>query len=77
MSLDNVLAVAGAAKGSLAILIAGLVFSIVLMAAAATLVAKLLMRHSWIAWLGLAIIPAVVATRSGAVYSSSIWRGVT
>jgi YjbE family integral membrane protein len=45
MSLDNVLAVAGAAKGSLVVLVAGLAFSIALMATAATLVAKLLARH--------------------------------
>jgi YjbE family integral membrane protein len=56
MSLDNVLAVAGAAKGSLVVLVAGLAFSIALMAVAATLVAKLLARHRWVAWLGLAII---------------------
>jgi YjbE family integral membrane protein len=68
MSLDNVLAVAGAAKGSLAILIVGLAFSIALMAVAATFVAKLLMRHSWVAWLGLAIILYVAV--------DMIWRGV-
>ena len=54
MSLDNVFAVAGAAKDSLVVLVAGLAFSIALMAAAATLVAKLLARHRWAAWLGLA-----------------------
>jgi YjbE family integral membrane protein len=67
MSLDNVLAVAGAAKGSLVVLVAGLAFSVVLMAAAATLVAKLLARHRWVAWLGLAIILYVAA--------EMIWRG--
>jgi YjbE family integral membrane protein len=67
MSLDNVLAVAGAAKGSLVVLVAGLAFSIALMAAAATLVAKLLARHRWIAWLGLAIILYVAF--------EMIWRG--
>jgi predicted tellurium resistance membrane protein TerC len=67
MSLDNVLAVAGAAKGSLAVLVAGLAFSIALMAAAATLVAKLLARHRWVAWLGLAIILYVAV--------EMIWRG--
>jgi YjbE family integral membrane protein len=67
MSLDNVLAVAGAAKGSLVVLIAGLAFSIALMAAAATLVAKLLARHRWVAWLGLAIILYVAV--------EMIWRG--
>jgi len=49
-----VFAVAGAAKDSLVVLVAGLAFSIALMAAAATLVAKLLARHRWAAWLGLA-----------------------
>jgi YjbE family integral membrane protein len=67
MSLDNVLAVAGAAKGSLVVLVAGLAFSIALMAAAATLVAKLLARHRWVAWLGLAIILYVAV--------EMIWRG--
>jgi YjbE family integral membrane protein len=67
MSLDNVLAVAGAAKGSLVVLVAGLAFSITLMAAAATLVVKLLARHRWVAWLGLAIILYVAV--------EMIWRG--
>lgn len=67
MSLDNVLAVAGAAKDSLVVLVAGLAFSIALMAAAATLVAKLLARHRWVAWLGLAIILYVAV--------EMIWRG--
>jgi YjbE family integral membrane protein len=56
MSLDNVLAVAGAAKGSGWVLVAGLGIAIVLMAAAANFIAKLLVRHPWITWIGLAII---------------------
>ncbi len=56
MSLDNVLAVAGAAKEHPYILIFGLAFSVVLMGVAATLIAKLLSRHRWIAWVGLLII---------------------
>ena len=56
MSLDNVLAVAGAAGGSLWVLVTGLVFSVLLMAVAATLVARLLERYRWIAWAGLAIV---------------------
>lgn len=56
MSLDNVLAVASAAGGHEWVLIFGLVVSIVLMAVAATLIAKLLERHRWIAWIGLAVI---------------------
>jgi predicted tellurium resistance membrane protein TerC len=56
MSLDNVLAVAGAAAHDITALVAGLAFSVVLMGVAANLVAKLLERHRWIAWLGLAIV---------------------
>lgn len=56
MSLDNVLAVAGAAKDHTTALIFGLGLSVVLMGVASTLVARLLNRYSWIAWLGLAII---------------------
>ncbi len=56
MSLDNVLAVAGAAHGHPTILIIGLVLSIALMGFAATFVAKLLTKHAWIAYVGLAII---------------------
>jgi YjbE family integral membrane protein len=56
MSLDNVLAVAGAAHGHPTVLIIGLVLSIALMGLAATFVAKLLTKHAWIAYVGLAII---------------------
>ena len=56
MSLDNVLAVAGAAKGHLWVLIAGLLLSIALMAVAANIIARLLARYHWITWIGLAII---------------------
>lgn len=56
MSLDNVLAVAGAAQGHSAVLIIGLVVSIALMGVAANFVAKLLSRFRWIAYLGLIII---------------------
>jgi YjbE family integral membrane protein len=56
MSLDNVLAVAGAAKDHLWVLIFGLAISVVLMGVAATLIARLLDKHRWIAWLGLAVI---------------------
>jgi YjbE family integral membrane protein len=59
MSLDNVLAVAGAAKDHLGILVAGLVISIVMMAVAANYIAKLIHRHRWLAWVGLAIISYV------------------
>ncbi len=53
MSLDNVLAVAGAAKDHYYLLIFGLVLSIVLMAVAANLISKWIQRYKWIAWLGL------------------------
>ncbi len=56
MSLDNVLAVAGAAKDHPYILIIGLAFSVVLMGVAATLIARLLDKHRWIAWIGLLVI---------------------
>ena len=56
MSLDNVLAVAGAAGGHDLALIFGLGLSVVLMGVAASLVAGLLSRYRWIAWVGLAVI---------------------
>lgn len=56
MSLDNVLAVAGAASEHTWVLVAGLVLSVGLMGAAATLIANLLKRFHWIAYVGLAII---------------------
>jgi YjbE family integral membrane protein len=56
MSLDNVLAVAGAARDHAWVLIVGLVLSIGLMGAASTFIAKLLLRYHWIAYIGLAII---------------------
>jgi YjbE family integral membrane protein len=61
MSLDNVLAVAGAAGESTLVLIIGLGIAIVLMAVASTFIAKLLHRYPWIAWVGLAIILYVAA----------------
>ena len=62
MSLDNVLAVAGTARHHPWILAGGLLLSVGLMAVASQLLAKLLERHRWIAWLGLAIV-ATVAVR--------------
>ena len=53
MSLDNVLAVAGAAKDHYYLLIFGLVLSIVLMAVAANLISQWIKKYKWIAWLGL------------------------
>ncbi len=59
MSLDNVLAVAGAAREHLTIMVFGLVLSIALMAVASNYIAKLLERHHWIAYIGLAIVAYV------------------
>jgi YjbE family integral membrane protein len=59
MSLDNVLAVAGAAEGSIWVLVIGLALSVVLMGLAANLVARLLERYRWIAWIGLLIVLTV------------------
>jgi YjbE family integral membrane protein len=56
MSLDNVLAVAGAAKGSTTILVIGLGVAIVLMAVAANFIATMLARYPWVTWIGLLII---------------------
>ena len=56
MSLDNVLAVAGAAGESLWVLVVGLTISVALMGLAANFIARLLERHRWIAWIGLAIV---------------------
>ncbi|MCV3208264.1 TerC family protein [Mesorhizobium sp. YC-39] len=56
MSLDNVLAVAGAARDHFSVLIIGLVLSIALMGLAASFIARLLHRHRWIAYVGLLII---------------------
>jgi YjbE family integral membrane protein len=56
MSLDNVLAVAGAARDHFTVLIIGLILSIALMGLAASFIARLLHRHRWIAYVGLLII---------------------
>ncbi|WP_217356368.1 TerC family protein [Ruegeria arenilitoris] len=56
MSLDNILAVAGAAKGDGQLLAIGLAISIVAMAVASNLLAKLLSKYPWIMWAGLLII---------------------
>ncbi len=67
MSLDNVLAVAGAAKDHPTILVIGLLLSVVLMGAAANMIAHVLHKHRWIGWIGLAIITYVAL--------DMIWRG--
>lgn len=56
MSLDNVLAVAGAAKGHTWVLVVGLAVAVVMMAIAANFIARLLERYSWITWIGLVVI---------------------
>jgi YjbE family integral membrane protein len=56
MSLDNVLALAGAAREHPFVLAFGLLLSIALMGLAANLIARLLQKHRWIAYVGLAII---------------------
>jgi YjbE family integral membrane protein len=56
MSLDNVLAVAGAAREHPVVLVFGLALSIALMGLAASFIARLLNRHRWIAYAGLAVI---------------------
>ena len=67
MSLDNVLAVAGAAHGHPGMLVFGLVLSIALMACAANLVANLLEKYRWLAYVGLAVV--------GFVALDMVWRG--
>jgi YjbE family integral membrane protein len=56
MSLDNVLAVAGAAREHLVVLVFGLVLSIALMGVAASFIARVLQKHRWIAYVGLLVI---------------------
>jgi YjbE family integral membrane protein len=56
MSLDNVLAVAGAAREHPWVLVFGLILSIALMGIAASVIARLLQRHRWIAYVGLVVI---------------------
>ncbi|MCZ6584911.1 MAG: YjbE family putative metal transport protein [Gammaproteobacteria bacterium] len=67
MSLDNVLAVAGIAGEYQWVLVSGLVLSVAFMGLAATLIARLLARHHWIGFLGVAVILYVSL--------SMIWKG--
>lgn len=67
MSLDNVLAVAGAAHDRLWVLVTGLILSVALMGLAANFIAQLLERYRWIAWIGLAIVLYVAL--------NMIWHG--
>ena len=56
MSLDNVLAVAGAARDHPGILIVGLVFAVILMGVAANIIARYIERYRWIGYVGLIVI---------------------
>ncbi len=67
MSLDNVLAVAGAAKEHIEVLVFGLALSIALMGFAANLIASVMERRRWIAYVGVALVAYVSA--------DMIWRG--
>jgi YjbE family integral membrane protein len=67
MSLDNVLAVAGAAGGTDWVLATGLLLSVAMMGLAAELLARTLDRHRWIAWAGLLIVLSVALRM--------IWQG--
>ncbi len=67
MSLDNVLAVAGAAGDHMSALVVGLTLSVVLMGVAANLIANVLQRHHWVGYIGLLLIAYVA--------SSMIFRG--
>lgn len=87
MSLDNVLAVAGAAGESTLVLVIGLAVAIILMAVASTYIAKLLHKYPWIAWVGLIIIlyvaldmiyrdsHHVACAAYGVGCSETIWQG--
>jgi YjbE family integral membrane protein len=67
MSLDNVLAVAGAAREHPWVLVFGLVLSVLLMGVAANIIARYIERYRWIAWVGLLVILWVAA--------KMIWEG--
>ena len=69
MSLDNVLAVAGAAREHPIVLVFGLGLSIILMGIAASFIARLLQKHPWIAYIGLAVILYVAL---GMVYRGAL-----
>ena len=67
MSLDNVLAVAGAARDHPGIMIVGLIVAVAMMGIAANVIAKYIERYRWIAWFGLAVIVYVAI--------KMIWEG--
>ncbi len=59
MSLDNALAVAGAARDNIKVLVAGLVLSVALMAVAAEWIARLIARYRWLGYVGLLVVATV------------------
>ncbi|MFZ5610431.1 MAG: YjbE family putative metal transport protein [Pseudomonadota bacterium] len=67
MSLDNVLAVAGTAHNHPVVMVFGLILSVALMGLAAGIIARLIERHRWIAYLGFAIVTLVAL--------HMIWQG--
>lgn len=67
MSLDNVLAVAGAADGHVWVLVTGLAVSVVLMGVASSVIARLITTNRWIAWVGLAVVLGIAL--------KLIWQG--
>ena len=69
MSLDNVLAVAGAAKDHPGILIVGLILSVALMGVAANFLAKIIERYKWVAYLGLL---AILWVAGGMIYDGFV-----
>ncbi len=73
MSLDNVLAVAGAAHAHVWVMVGGLALSVLLMGVAANFLARLLERYRWIAWLGLVVV-VVVAGRMIWDGSQEVWQ---
>lgn len=77
MSLDNVLAVAAAARDHPVVLFIGLALSVALMGFAASIIARALDRHRWIAWVGVAIIAwvACLMIYEGGLEVASLIRG--
>lgn len=69
MSLDNVLAVAGAARDHPGILAIGLILSVALMGLAANILARVIERYRWLAYVGLLVILWVAG--------KMIWEGLT
>lgn len=68
MSLDNVLAVAGAARGDIWVLVIGLTIAIVFMALLSAYIAKMLSKYPWITWVGLLIVLYVAL--------EMVWKGL-